>query len=697
MIDGLPKGWDEIALPEIASLNMGQSPSSDTYNFEHKGLPFFQGKTEFGALYPTPTKFCSAPIKIAEANDILISVRAPVGPTNICRERSCIGRGLAAIRPRGDIPTLYLLFHFRNIEAWLSKQGTGSTFTAISKLDLEQIMVPLAPLAEQRRIVAKLEKLLGHVEACKRRLDKLPKLLKRYRQSVLAAACSGRLTADWRGENPTRETAESIVETIRQRREAEAKTDAQKKKLREIFSVLEENDSSELADNWRFVALNKLGSFNYGTSAKSQPCGKTPVLRMGNIQDGKVDWSDLVYTSNANEIENYSLKPNTVLFNRTNSPELVGKTAIYRGERPAIFAGYLIRINPFPELNPEYLNFCLNTNYAKEFCLRVKTDGVSQSNINAQKLGAFELPLCPLAEQQEIVRRVEGLFKLADHLEQRLAQARKQVDTLEPSLLARAFAGRLVPQDANDESASALLQRIRKQREGPTDDNMVAVDFTKPPSQSQFDMGLPPLPEGDIIEFRAALDTYVLSQLPFDKQLGRTKMEKVSHFLEFDCGIDLRRDTKRNVAGPVDFPSRLNVEEKARALKWFTTVEHKAPGGKTRIEYIREKRFGEAIPIAEKFMGDRKPAVDRIIKLLKPLTTDECSILATLYAAWNDLLLLRRPVSDEAIITESTVNWHPEKQKISSRDWNWGLDWLRRNNLIPRGRGKPIGKRPKSR
>jgi type I restriction enzyme S subunit len=182
---------------------------------------------------------------------------------------------------------------------------------------------------------------------------------------------------------------------------------------------------------------------------------------MGSIQGGKIDWHDLIYTSDADEIDSYSLKPNTVLFNLTNSPELVGKTALYRGERPAIFAGYLIRINPVPELDPEYLNFCLNTNYAREYCLRVRTDGVSRSNINAQKLAAFELPFCALAEQHEIVRRVESLFLLADQLEVRLTKAQRQVDALTPSLLARAFAGGLIPQDPNDEPATALLEQIK--------------------------------------------------------------------------------------------------------------------------------------------------------------------------------------------------------------------------------------------
>src|SRR5207247_2534949 len=149
MSEELPNGWAEAALPEVASLNIGQSPPSSTYNTEGRGLPFFQGKAEFGSLHPMPQKFCSAPTKIAESDDILISVRAPVGPTNLCHERSCIGRGLAAIRPHGEIPTRYLLFYLRSIEAWLATQGTGSTFTAISKSDLEELRVRLATLGAQ--------------------------------------------------------------------------------------------------------------------------------------------------------------------------------------------------------------------------------------------------------------------------------------------------------------------------------------------------------------------------------------------------------------------------------------------------------------------------------------------------------------------------------------------------------------------
>jgi type I restriction enzyme S subunit len=121
----------------------------------------------------------------------------------------------------------------------------------------------------------------------------------------------------------------------------------------------------------------------YGSATKSKETGKVPVLRMGNIQNGRFDWDDLVYTSDAAEIKKYLLKKNDVLFNRTNSAELVGKTAIYKGEQPAIFAGYLIRINYKDDLlDGDYLTYYLNTRAAKVYGNSVRSFGVNQSNIN---------------------------------------------------------------------------------------------------------------------------------------------------------------------------------------------------------------------------------------------------------------------------------------------------------------------------
>jgi type I restriction enzyme, S subunit len=141
------------ALIEVADLIMGQSPPSSTYNEEGDGLPFFQGKTDFGFRYPAPRLYCSTPLRIARPNDILLSVRAPVGPTNIADRECCIGRGLAAIRPR-DINGDFLFFNLRYIEGSIASLGSGSTFHAINKSQVATLEVNAHGFgfSEQRKI-----------------------------------------------------------------------------------------------------------------------------------------------------------------------------------------------------------------------------------------------------------------------------------------------------------------------------------------------------------------------------------------------------------------------------------------------------------------------------------------------------------------------------------------------------------------
>jgi type I restriction enzyme S subunit len=168
-------------LNNVAVVIMGQSPSSETYNRKGDGLPFFQGKAEFGDIHPVATKWCSTPLKIANKNDILISVRAPVGPTNIADKRCCIGRGLAAIRPiKEKTDRDYLWYYLRFVEAALVEKGQGSTFESINSDDLKSLEIPMHPLTDQRCIAARLKAQLAEVEkarkAAERQLNETSKL-----------------------------------------------------------------------------------------------------------------------------------------------------------------------------------------------------------------------------------------------------------------------------------------------------------------------------------------------------------------------------------------------------------------------------------------------------------------------------------------------------------------------------------------
>ena len=431
-MSALPAGWVMTCIADIALFNP-KTIAEDSLKAAFAPMQFlgtrYRDRMAFeerpwGEIKKAYVHFQPRDVIVAKVTPCFENGKAGVAPPL----PNSIGAGsseFCVFRPAQGVDERYLL-------AWLSTEDfrRRATVAMTGSVGLKRVpkevflseQIPLAPEAEQKRIADKLDTVLTRVDAVNTRLARVAPLLKRFRQSVLAAATSGRLTEDWRR-------------------------------------------TSGLSSPWPWVLLGEVArDFSYGSAAKSSPVGQVPVLRMGNIQEGALDWSDLVFTSDPAEIAKYRLQDGDVLFNRTNSPELVGKTAVFRGEREAIYAGYLIRVRCSSDLLPDYLNYCLGSPAGKHYCWQVKSDGVSQSNINAKKLAAFSFGLPSLDEQTEIVRRVETLFAFADRLEARLAQAQTAATRLTPALLANAFRGELVPQDPNDEPAAELLRRLQAQR-----------------------------------------------------------------------------------------------------------------------------------------------------------------------------------------------------------------------------------------
>jgi type I restriction enzyme S subunit len=391
-----------------------------------------------------------------------------------------VNQDIKALTPSKGIHPRYLAWALRaegrEILETCSKDGT--TVNSIESSRLYAHRVPVAPQREQLRIVAKIEGLFSELDNGIESLRTARQQLGVYRQALLIHAFGGMLTAQWREENRDKlESGNHLIARIKSARDAyyqaricasNSKTNENGTKPRQPkkFAALRAQDLGELPtlpDSWIWEKLGWMTcGVEYGTSAKSLERGKIPVLRMGNIQNAKFDWSDLVYTSDEDEIRKYSLREGDVLFNRTNSPELVGKTAIYRGERPALFAGYLIRINQLPSIvDSQYLNLFLNSHIARHHGNRVKTDGVNQSNINGEKLSNYPFPYCSLAEQREIVQILEEKLSVVDQMVEDANLQIQKGDALRQSILKKAFSGKLVAQDPNDEPASTLLERIR--------------------------------------------------------------------------------------------------------------------------------------------------------------------------------------------------------------------------------------------
>ena len=234
----LPDGWVWTTLEKISEIILGQSPPSSTYNTDGEGLPFYQGKLEFGKLYPTPQKWCTAPKKIAEKDDVFISIRAPVGPTNLCPEKSAVGRGLAAIRGLKGIQPFFILYLMRRFENEIASKGTGTTFNAITGNQLKTFQIPLPPLIEQKEIVSELEQHLSIADEAEATIDAELKRAERLRQSILKHAFSGKLVP----QDPNDEPASALLEKIREEKEQQ-----QPKRKRTTAKVIRTSSAKQLS------------------------------------------------------------------------------------------------------------------------------------------------------------------------------------------------------------------------------------------------------------------------------------------------------------------------------------------------------------------------------------------------------------------------------------------------------------------
>lgn len=319
------------------------------------------------------------------------------------------------------INTDYIFYWFKY--RWFDFNKDKMFGTAIPYIrlgNLQEFPIPVPPLEQQQRIVDRIESLFSKLDEAKQKvLDALDSLETR-KAAILRNAFTGELTAQWRKEHGVG------------------------------------------MESWENVSVSDIcHSLKYGTAKKSSTEGTVVVVRMGNLQDGEISWDDLAYSNDEADIKKYKLVPGDVLFNRTNSPALVGKTSIYRGEYPAIYAGYLIKLDyDHSRVIGDYLNYSLNTVSAKEYCNSVKTDGVNQSNINAKKIGAYRFDMPKIDEQSEIVRILDGLLSKERQAKEAAEGVLEQIDLIKKAILARAFRGELGTNDPNEESSMSLLKKI---------------------------------------------------------------------------------------------------------------------------------------------------------------------------------------------------------------------------------------------
>jgi type I restriction enzyme S subunit len=451
MREGIPKGWIETTIPAISllnpksdladDLNIGFSPMALVpVNFSEK-LKF--EKRTWGAVKRGFTHFKDDDVIFAKITPCFENSKAAIvsGLPNACGAGST---EYFVLRPM-IVPPGFLFYWVKTTKFLKAAEAkmTGSVGQKrVPKAFVQSYPLPLPPLNEQKRIVAKLDKIIPRIDSVKTRLDKIPVLIKRFRQAVLTAAVTGRLTEKWRGEHPEVESA----------------------------GIGAPSDTNSFYDTWRTAEFNEIIlELRNGISLKPNinPPG-TKILRISANRSGFVNLEDCRYiTKGTAKYSQYLLKEGDLLFTRYNgNVDLVGVCGKVRNlQEQCLYPDKLMRVRVNQQVcEPNYIEFIFQTGNVRDYISSKSKTSAGQNGLSGKDLKLTPIPLPPLAEQHEIVHQVNKLFSLADKLESHYQKAKSRTDKLSQSVLAKAFRGELVPQDPNDEPAEKLLARILEEK-----------------------------------------------------------------------------------------------------------------------------------------------------------------------------------------------------------------------------------------
>lgn len=391
--------------------------------------------------------------------DILISRAGSVGFSVLISTipvKTVFASYLIRFIPSQEVESRYIAFFLKSPEYWqqISEVSSGIALANVNAKKLAALQIPLAPLNEQRRIEDKLDRILAKVDACRQRCDRIPLLLKRFRQSVLAAATSGQLTEDWREEHRKINSREEIGNELTS------------------FSFADTDcfGNYNFPESWNTARLEEISEITGGITKDSKRQNpdyeELPYLRVANVQRGFLDLTEIkTIRVPKQRIEGLLLQSGDILFNEGGDIDTLGRGWIWNNEiERCTFQNHVFRARlKNANFEPKFFSWYGNSR-GFEYFLAFGKQTTNLASINKTVLSSLPVVIPPADEQREIARRVETLFAYADRLEAQYQRARAHIDRLTPALLDKAFRGELVPQDPKDEPASVLLARLQAGR-----------------------------------------------------------------------------------------------------------------------------------------------------------------------------------------------------------------------------------------
>jgi type I restriction enzyme, S subunit len=499
MNDELPQGWAETTLQRAGAWRSGGTPSRRRPDFFGKGIRWVKsGDLPDGPILNTEegiTKLGlqNSSAKLMPTGTISMALYgATIGKLGVMTFPAATNQACANVIPDNRlVESNYLFYYLLSERRNFILQGQGGAQPNISQEIVRTHPLLLAPLEEQRRIMTKLEKLLRQVDACQQRLTKIPTLLKRFRQSVLAAACSGQLTADWRAQHASENASPLLVNLTTQRKELwEGREAARmkgsgksleegkwKRRYRPPFSPSDDL-SADFPFSWSSTTVSQVALLDVGFAFKSSEFFDEGIrlLRGENLEPGKLRWSDTrCWSKEKLHGFEYLLIEEGEIILALDRPVISTGLKIARATKsdlPCLLVQRMMRFKMVEPRMTSWLFYNLNLPAFIDHLSKGLT-GSDLPHVTGTGVAEYTFGLPPLAEQQEIVCRVEYLFALADRLEARFKEGRKCVDRITQAVLAKAFRGELVPTEfdlskaegRSFESAQELLERISRNGE----------------------------------------------------------------------------------------------------------------------------------------------------------------------------------------------------------------------------------------
>jgi len=469
----LPKGWACARLDDVSDIIRGISFPKDakTKTYQEGYIACLrtanvQREVDWSDLWFVPSEFVRRDQQLLQEHDILISTAnslelvGKVCQVRILTHPATLGAFIAAIRISPLVNPKFFYFQIASSDIQASIRACASTTTNISNVNtnrLKEIQLFTSPLNEQKRIVAKIEELFTRLDAGIEALKKVKAELKRYRQAVLKYAFEGKLTAEWREKNKDKlEPASNLLERIAKEREKNTKDKAKK------LPPLDTSNLPELPEGWEWTKVHSVcETTSGGTPSRRKPeyyGGDIPWLKSGELNDGIVKSAEETITRHGLENSSAKIFPKGTLLIALYGAT-VGKLGILGID--AVTNQAICAIFTPKQLDDKYLFLYLANYRNKLLNLRI---GGAQPNISQQIIRDIPFPITDFKEQRQIVAEIERHFSIADEVEQTVEKCLKEADRLRQSILKRAFEGKLVEQNPEDEPAEKLLERIKAEK-----------------------------------------------------------------------------------------------------------------------------------------------------------------------------------------------------------------------------------------